>query len=241
MSSKAVIKYNGTTIAEITDSGTKTLITDKKLLNGNIEVILTPSRLPSGFQEVEWIQGTGAPYIDLGFVPTTSTTFDINLMYLTSPNELGICGSSWNGSGFFLMYYGKTGGLRWHGDYTYNAVTTSTNIKYHAVCKYTSFAVDGFSITTEGPYTFSATSNFALFRCMDSSANVGTVRIYDITFGGDKNLSLIPCYCTTTVTAYKGTTQTTATSGTIGMYDINNNKFYINSGSGTFTKGADVN
>jgi len=218
MSSKAVIKYNGTTIAEITDSGTKTLITDKKLLNGNIEVILTPSRLPSGFQEVEWIQGTGAPYIDLGFVPTTSTTFDIN-----------------------LMYYGKTGGLRWHGDYTYNAVTTSTNIKYHAVCKYTSFAVDGFSITTEGPYTFSATSNFALFRCMDSSANVGTVRIYDITFGGDKNLSLIPCYCTTTVTAYKGTTQTTATSGTIGMYDINNNKFYINSGSGTFTKGADVN
>lgn len=47
---------------------------------------------------------------------------------------------------------------------------------------------------------------------------------------------LIPCYTNQSVT----NNGITYDSGTIGLYDRVNNRFYINSGTGVFTKGSDV-
>ena len=47
---------------------------------------------------------------------------------------------------------------------------------------------------------------------------------------------LVPCYANQSVTL----NGTTYASGTIGLYDNVNDEFYINEGTGAFTKGDDV-
>lgn len=49
--------------------------------------------------------------------------------------------------------------------------------------------------------------------------------------------NFIPCYCTTTVT---DVSNKQCESGTIGMYDLVEGKFYTNQGTGEFLKGKDI-
>lgn len=65
------------------------------------------------------------------------------------------------------------------------------------------------------------------------------VRVYSCEIYDDDTLirNYIPCYSKTTVTNADGNSCST---GTIGLYDKVENKFYTNKGSGTFTKGNDV-
>ncbi len=67
---------------------------------------------------------------------------------------------------------------------------------------------------------------------------LATVKLKEIHIEYDNNIkNFVPCYCTTAVTDVNGRQ---CQSGTIGLYDTVEGKFYTNQGNGTFLKGNDV-
>lgn len=99
-------------------------------------------------------------------------------------------------------------------------------------------AADGTSFDETYSVSYNATvsevtsRNIALFARMDGSNNLERfshrkIRIFQIRENGIIVLDLVPCY--------------RKSDGEIGMYDLVSNTFFTNAGTGTFTKGADVN
>ncbi|MBQ7245033.1 MAG: hypothetical protein IJS34_01530, partial [Alphaproteobacteria bacterium] len=51
------------------------------------EIIESASRLPDGYTELEYIEGTGTQYIDTGYVPNVNTETKINFLTTTLPSS----------------------------------------------------------------------------------------------------------------------------------------------------------
>ena len=86
-------------------------------------------------------------------------------------------------------------------------------------------------------------SSGKIFLFNNNSKSRGSAsRIYYLRVIDDSSYSLsinlIPCYSTTTVTDVNGNQ---CSSGTKGMYDLVEGKFYTNQGTGEFIAGPDVN
>lgn len=187
---------------------------------------VTPSsRLPEGYTEVQYIQSTGAQYVDTGFKPNQDSRVLIKL----STSETGshtVFGAdfSWTDDGFALgvgfIHYGKeTGTISGLNNGSPHEVDFNKNI----------ISMDGSTVLTMGASTFSVPHNLALF----ANNRAGGIqekttmalyycRIYD---GNTIIRDYIPCIGPT---------------GTAGLYDLVGGKFYGNSGSGSFAAGPVV-
>lgn len=180
------------------------------------------SRLPEGYTEVQYIQSTGAQYVDTGFKPNQDSRVLIKL----STSETGshtVFGAdfSWTDDGFALgvgfIHYGKeTGTISGLNNGSPHEVDFNKNI----------ISMDGSTVLTMGASTFSVPHNLALF----ANNRAGGIqekttmalyycRIYD---GNTIIRDYIPCIGPT---------------GTAGLYDLVGGKFYGNSGTGVFLAG----
>ena len=68
-------------------------------------------RLPSEYQEVEWIQSSGSQYIDTGFKPSGDTSIEFKISPTTTIHGVlyGAYNSNWNtGYGLYLNYNGAS-------------------------------------------------------------------------------------------------------------------------------------
>jgi len=71
------------------------------------------SRLPEGYTELKYIEGTGTQYIDTGIQPSEDLITTIEITPNQSAlSENAILGSSWSITGYFLMFYQSK--IRWH-------------------------------------------------------------------------------------------------------------------------------
>ena len=218
----------------------------KKITRKSDGVVLwSGSRIPSEYQEVEYIKaasGIGA-YINLGFAFDTAATVKLGL-YLSSDFSaaypFGAAESSgkyrcmitapYDGSSY-IYGYGSTGSTyqpaRING--TANAIN---EIEYSIKSgKLIISCQPRGSTDTNTSVSFTMTSNLLLFaQNYNGSARFGRARQIHYFKYYDKTdtliCDLVPCY--------------RKSDGVIGMYDIVSKKFFTNVGSGTFTKGADV-
>lgn len=194
-------------------------------------------RLPSEYQEVEYIQGTGTQYIDTLLKPyKTKTT--IKFQYTEMIYEEEICGCynvNENRYYVFGLYRGTSFIILDRANITKNTIPANTNINeviYNDENNYVFY--NGTNVATVSDLTNIGGNTITLFGRRNNASSVSVIakaKIFNCQLY-DKNTNtlvrdFIPCY--------------RKSDNVIGMYDLVNDVFYTNSGTGTFLKGNDVN
>lgn len=189
------------------------------------------SRLPAEYQEVEYIESTGTQYIDTGVIGKSGIRILAEMGWRTLSNQL--FGSRGSGTTrFFVTYYASRIDFGYGGDIlsdVYPQAGQIYEIDFDVTGSQFSFGVDGtykhasYKIDTEcnmfifganRPYTTNQFSKSIFKSMIITNANGETLR------------NFVPCY--------------RKSDGEIGLYDIENNVFYTNNGTGDFTKGQDI-
>lgn len=195
-------------------------------------------RLPSQYQEVEYIENTNRQYIDSGVIGRPNIEVKAKAIFTDSANlnNLGLVGSRQT-SGGTRFYIISTYSNRWHlglgGDYTSDTYPKK-NILYDI---HFSFIEGNFVLYVDNNIILSGNTNiettYPLY--IFGVNNYGTVsrlapaKLYSLEIIQDNTLvrNFIPCY--------------RKADGEIGLYDLVNDVFYTNQGTGTFSKGNDIN
>lgn len=194
-------------------------------------------RLPSAYQEVEYIESSWTQWIDtwLKITNATSVKAKTHLYYSTLPtNErdwLGTLDTNswfwfWNNSSWYPCIYSRQ---IWYGcvqsskpqDQEIECFVSSSSWWYHTM--------NWTKVTTSTNSTLTWTENIVIFNNdMSESGRLISCRMYylkiDVDWTTVRNYT--PCY--------------RKSDDVIWMYDTVNNAFYTNSWTGTFTKGANV-
>lgn len=201
-----------------------------------------PSRLPAGYQEVEYLESRGdGAFIktDVLYDSTKEYTIDTKFHILQRNSSQHLFGASKSGShnSLFLAQNNNKGYLGFYNDST-NATSyidseTSEGYDSSAICKFGrgGLLINSLSIYKNiGSKGFDSINevNFLVFNAESGKTNTLYARFYTFTISldGAKLCDLVPCYDNTTKVA--------------GMYDIVNDVFYTNAGTGEFLVGPDV-
>lgn len=191
------------------------------------------SRLPAEYQEVEYIESTGTQYIDTGVVGKKGIHILTEMGWRTLSNQLFGSRKSSGATRFFVTYYGNRIDFGYGGD-TLSDVSPQAGQIYEIDFDVTggtyNFGVDGsyktgrtgeldtecnmFIFGVNRPYSTTQLSK-SIFKSM-TITNVNSETLRDF----------VPCY--------------RKSDGEIGLYDIENDVFYTNDGTGDFTKGQDI-
>ena len=194
--------------------------------------------LPAGYTQLEYIESTGTQYIDTGYVPNSNSQFDIT--FLVNQANLNVdCplfGVRTSGSGNSYTFWCHGVG---YSAATYSALIFNDkenrisnfklNNKHHVTLKNGLYSINGVntSFTKVGEGT--PNQNLILFglangASIDGRKFVGLVYSFKISENNALKRNFIPAK---------------NSSGTIGMYDLVEGKFYTNKGTGTFVAGAE--
>lgn len=200
------------------------------------------SRLPSEYQEVEYVQnpkGSGA-YIDLGFSFVKSATIYINYIVEESTGTQ-LFGAAENSGKLRCMithtadavFYGSNG--RNYISASFSRETILGENDYRFQLKQGALQIEDLStsevktMTTQAEYTM--TNNLYLFaqNYNDTMRYAGTIKLKSFSYYNKDDVlicDLVPCY--------------RKVDGVIGVYDLARKIFLTNAGTGIFIKGADV-
>jgi len=201
----------------------------------------TESRtLPSGFKQIEYLEGNGIPYINTGIIPSASLRTDITLSYNKFNSENIVLGAMTAstyaaGSNYCLDYYSsnkKTALAFGKGNKVFGKSTLSTNIKYRFTINPDSDAslyLNGsLEVTSGNTKTFPAKPIY-LF-CYNNNGSKGTNTTYY--FDG----KIYSCKMTEGSKVVRDFVPAKKLStGELGMYDFVSGDFFTNDGAGYFT------
>lgn len=196
--------------------------------------------LPSGYTQLEYIQSSGTQYIDTGFKAHFADRVEMVAEYLAIPPATVVPFGSISTSGintrlnvtvamnegsYTERWKNVTGPYQAYFPASLSIVGKHTIIKEGNIC-----TIDDISANTEQS-NFESSYNMFLF-CRNgmgtpeymSSMRLYSCKIYDVS---DNKMvrNYFPCK---------------NSSNTIGLYDIINNQFYSNAGSGTFVAGPEA-
>ena len=195
------------------------------------------SRLPSEYQEVEYIFIPTTAYINTEWVPADATIFNIKFSAATDGYPFGV-GSNPR----LAMAYSPTAGSTIYntsnetaGIHTFTILRNEiVNIETYSTSRSTDSYVSANGNKKENGKTQSVYFNTALSMLLGAwqynatTIRQGVINLYycKANVGGVDIFEMIPCY--------------RKSDGVIGMYDLVRKKFFTNAGTGSFTKGADV-
>ncbi len=197
------------------------------------------SKLSSQYREVEYIEGTGTQYIEINFSPTANTKVVYKMKASSSQTVasaplLGTRVGSGNTNRFFpLAYSGTTNGRMTFGNKEH-VFTLNTDTIYEGIfdAKNQTAKLNGqtYSLASNS-FAASTATKFCVFGTNGYGTNhyIAKGRCYFCKIYENEILvkDLIPCY--------------RVSDGVIGLFDAVNKDFYTNTGTGTFSKGNNVN
>ena len=180
--------------------------------------------LPSGYTQIEYIESSGTQYIDTGFKPNQDTRVQVKYSYSSEGFILG-AETAWKSNSYDihdkLVAYNNTS--------VNFSSANPTNTVIEADFNKNSYSDSNGKTASLTYATFSSGLNLYLFGSnRGGTLNEGmTGKIYSCKIYDNGTLVryFIPCK---------------NSSGTVGMYDVVNGTFYLNSGSGTFTAGSEL-
>ena len=190
------------------------------------------SRLPAGYLELSYIESTGTQYIDTGFMHNqdTRTVMDVQATSMTT-NAWAFGGRITNANAKHDVFYYNTNST-WTSDYHSSrkypegiSATARVLIDFDKnVC-----TINGVTVTHVAT-TFQSTANLMLLALNTAgtisgqmSAKLYSCQIYD---NGTLIRDFVPCI---------------SPSGEVGLFDLVNQQFYGNAGTGVFVSGERVN
>lgn len=212
-------------------SGTDNVMLDNPKLIKNYRIYgnSIQNNLPDEYQEVEYIESTGTQYIDTKVSQSPNLKWIADMQFLESANDNNYHGTMLSDSRFVFGVYK---GLNVYGTSHYNTTNTNADYQRHIYKLYGNgiFYIDDLKYIDENP-TKTNSQGIPLFarKCSDNTIDAySNARIYNTKFYNDDTLvrNMIPCY--------------RKSDNEIGLYDLVNNVFYTNEGTGTFTKGNDI-
>ena len=192
--------------------GTKLSIktsTWKDLSSGLIKI----PTIPQTYTPLEYIESTGTQYIDTGLTVNKTDSYEMILITHLTNND------NWAGANGYLQFQAKIG----------NNKKSKIDIKY--INKIETIFVDDQQVSlTDWSTSYNGTNvKLGIFRLGDTNntqySQIGqSGKLYSCKILNNNNLirNFIPCK---------------NISGILGLYDIVNNIFYTNAGTGTFTAG----
>lgn len=207
---------------------------------------LTPRRLPNEYQEVEYIESTGTQYIDTGVAPTNKTNIKLDIEFISGESNKWIPliaertkVSAYSGYSaiFGIWINSNTKEIALNYADTDTAGITGTNGSGRHVYSNTEnkFYLDNTLIKTSSTSSFTSTLNlyvFALNELYTGSTNIETrnctAKLYELKIYDNSILirDFVPCY--------------RKLDNEVGLYDLVNNVFYTNAGTGVFLMGEAV-
>ena len=222
-----------------TDATTfKNHFTDDDVLNFELATpiemdLVKYSRLPSDYQEVDYIQSSGTQYIDTGYKPSEKDSFEFafNENDLTTDQNIFGARTSATSNNLTVKYENDNVIEADYGNYNTNRKRITLNNTNKNVFKLESNSKIIFNGTSHSltAVTFQLEYNALIFDIggnpYDTNKFKGKLYYFKIWNGGTLVRDYVPCY--------------RKSDGTIGLYDLVNHKFYTNKGTGTFTKGPD--
>ena len=212
--------------------------------------------LPCGYTQVEYIQSSGPQYIDTGRKSTVNTKFEMDYLSTKQSGDTFQClFGSQNGTSNKRIYmligtngnpvqtqfpittnkalYMKPDGTfssNLGNDYVAFSPNKKTKIIYDVPNR--TLTVGEYTSVSVGTDTLQPSSNNILILARNDNtlptSNFATGKLYRFKWYESDvlTLDLVPCFRNS--------------DNEIGMYDVINNIFYTNSGTGTFTKGNDI-
>ena len=197
------------------------------------------------YTRVDYIESTGTQYIDTGVIANRNTGFDIDFISYNKISKIsGEYGTlfgarkTYRDSGFQLTTYNNASLL---GHFLFGTNSSYEDIRYSAGIvpstrqkisfKNNILTLPDNSTTTVTDYTFTTPSTLAIFALNQdgsiieySKTKLYNFKIYD----GDTLIrDFIPCYRNS--------------DNEVGLYDLVDNKFYTNAGTGKFEYNKDFN
>ena len=198
-----------------------------------------PNRLPEEYQEVEYLESTGTQYIDTGVIPDSNTGFYLDFTLLDSVDNNGkrllgtsyrnngdwggVMISSWNWSAGGQMNYMQRSRSYNPGLVTNTRMQISLINRHYQSSTGTNIEFQTGSLRDIYGSIYLLNVNTDMFNSNGSSAIIYSAKIYD---GNNEIRNYIPCY--------------RKADNKPGLYDLVNGEFYTNQGTGTFSKGNDV-
>ncbi len=186
------------------------------------------NRLPAGYTELAWIKSTGTQYIDTEFIPNQDTRVRLDAdAPKNGTSATWVFGvQDWNTNARFQIRI-TSSGTNYVDDYGTKSVTTEAAPsgrtifdKNKNVC-----TINGI-VTTNTPATFTCATSIRLFggvntsgTAMCSPSTIYSCQIYD---NGVLVRDYIPCV---------------NPSGDVGLFDVVDEQFYANAGTGVFVAG----
>ena len=209
------------------------------------------SRLPSEYQEVEYIQSSWTQYIDTWWIPTIYDSIETKFQTQASPNDTNLYGSRYNrtwGNREDMSVRINTSSWKWMA--VHYPISWATNDTTDTSWFFTSDIINTPRVLKITPqycyvddsikYTFNVTrtaytwdlSAYIFWKHEVGDYGDGsklwkfTVYSFKIWTNDALVRDFIPCY--------------RKADSVIGLYDLVNSQFYTNAGTGTFTKWNDV-
>lgn len=190
-----------------------------------------PRELPEGYTQVEYIQSSGTQYIDTGFKPNQDTRVVCKAQYTDISGSFCLFGARYSVSErrydflvtskqFFSEYNSNSG--------SYTTLPATTDVLEIDKNKNVT-TINGVTHSTHNYVAFQAPCNMLLFAentnnspHLQAKAKIYCFQIYD---NGVLARDYVPCK---------------NSGGVFGLYDLANDVFYQNAGSGTFAAGEEV-
>ena len=186
--------------------------------------------LPSEYQQVEYIESSGTQYIDTGIKGNNQYRIDSTFKTKTISISQAVYGTFEGNESTSLYLYCSSGKQFQVGYGTFQNLDVSwqDNTLYETSLRNGKIIINGTENTISTASSFTTNNNLIIFKVNGSSGSGMSIQLYDFKMYDNNVLvrNFIPCY--------------RISDNVIGLYDIVNNVFYTNQGSGTFTKGANA-
>ena len=210
--------------------------------------VKTPAILPNGYTQLEYIKCEGAQYINTGFIPTGNTRLILDFQLDRKDGQALFCGGRTAASESdpisYTAFFGNSAGTI-RRDY-YGASKTTTK-SWNAGDRIV-FDANKNVTTINGDSTL--LSNFTLNT---SSTSIMPIVLFTTCYQTSSNSSItlsnsnwayykvFSCKIYDNGTLVRNFLPAKNSSGTLGLYDTVNSKFYTNAGANTFTAGFEIN
>lgn len=183
------------------------------------------------FYKLEYIQSTGTQYIDTEFIPTSNNRVNVIFSNYTSSNNVPIfsAGTAWSDSQFILADL--------NGYFSYFYKSSVTNIDNVSTAKHNYSLYRGTILKDGVEYIHDDT---------DRNLNYTSMKLF-----GDNRYSKYANFSLYELLIYnkEGNNETLVKdlvpvkrkeNNELGLYDLINNIFYVNNGTGEFTAGPEI-
>ena len=204
-----------------------------KVYKGEV-LVWNNGELPDEYQKIEYIESTGTQYIDTGYIPNQNTGYYIDFIPLEpigtndAKQYVNAGGRSTSNNRVVLGAYKQYDG----GDFVFHTFKTNPklvqNVRTEFEVKNKKIYFDDGTITSINVSNFTSPNTLILFGANGNPVErIAKARLYSFKlYNADDTIKeLIPAKNSNDV---------------VGLYDIINNVFFTNDGTGSFIAGPDV-